>query len=338
MRCILVGPGSVGGTVATLIKEAGFDLTVVCIDQATADKVSNEGYKLTGVLGEHLVKIPAIAGIDKVEGTYDICIIATKVHSMPKLAELMLPHLNPDSIVMCMQNGIVVDRLAAVVGKERTVGCMIGFGATAKSLTEVEVTSSGKFYIGMADGSKPDKLLYLQKMMSSVLPTDLSDNIVERLFSKLIINSCINSCCGITCLTLGTLLEQRAARDLFLGIALEATYVSKAMKLKVPPYAGILDYNMLLISDSALWKKVLKAVFYAIGKGKYGKVKPSLLQSLEKGEKTEIDIFNGYIAEMGKKYNVVTPRNDLIVKMIREIENGERKISVENLKEFKIYN
>lgn len=337
MKCILVGPGSVGGTVSVLMKKAGYDITVVCIDQQTADEISNNGYKLTGALGEHLVKIPAAAGIDKVEGTYDICIIATKVHSMPTLAQLMLPHLNADSVVMCMQNGVVVDRLAEIVGENRTVGCMIGFGATAKSLTEVEVTSTGKFYIGMADGSRPEKLLYLQKMLSSVLPTTLSDNIVERLFSKLIINSCINSCCGITGLTLGTLLEQRPARDLFLGIALEATYVSKAMGLNVPPYAGILNYNMLLFSDAGWWKKVMKAAFYTIGKGKYAKVKPSLLQSLEKGEKTEIDIFNGYIADMGKKYSVVTPRNDLIVKMIREIENGERKITPDNLKEFKIY-
>ncbi|MCQ2462129.1 MAG: ketopantoate reductase family protein [Clostridia bacterium] len=335
MKTILIGPGSIGGTTATLIKKAGYDITVVTIDQQTADQISNVGYKLTGALGEHLVKIPAIAGIDKVTEKYDICIISTKVFSMPKLAELMLPHLKDDSIVMCMQNGIVVDRLAAVVGKNRTVGCMIGFGATAKSLTEVNVTSGGEFYIGMADGSRNEKLEYLQKMLSSVLPTKIEDDIVARLFSKLIINSCINSCCGMAGQTLGTLLADRTARDLFLAIALEATHLSKAMGLKVPPYNGILDYNLLLVSKAAAWKAIMRGAFWGIGKLKYSDVKPSLLQALERGEKTEIDIFNGYISEKAKEYGIETPVNDLVVKLIREIEEDKRPMGIDNIYEFK---
>lgn len=32
-----------------------------------------------------------------------------------------------DSLVVSMQNGICTDALAAIVGKERTVGCVIGW-------------------------------------------------------------------------------------------------------------------------------------------------------------------------------------------------------------------
>ena len=72
-----------------------------------------------------------------------------------------------------------------------------------------------------------------------------------------------------------------------------------------------------------------------VGKSKYSSVKPSTLQSLERGEKTEIDIFNGYFSRMGKKYNVKTPVNDLLYTMIKQIESGERPITPDNLEEFR---
>lgn len=334
MKTILVGPGSVGGTAAVLMKEAGYDISVVCVNDEVASKISTEGYKLTGAKGDHCVKIPAFGSIDQLTEKYDICIIATKVHSMPILAEKMLPHIKDDALVVCMQNGIVTERLSAVVGAHRTVSVMIGFGATAKSLTEVEMTSTGEFYIGMPKGQSSPKLEYLRKMYDSILPTKISSDITRELFSKLIINSCINATCGIAGNTLGIVLDDPRAREVFINIATEGFYVSRAMGLKVPPYNGILDYRFLLISKSNAYKSLVKAVFRAFGKLKYSSVKPSLLQSLERGEKTEIDIFNGYISEKGKQYNVATPYNDLIVKLIREIENGEREISMDNLKEF----
>ena len=71
-----------------------------------------------------------------------------------------------------------------------------------------------------------------------------------------------------------------------------------------------------------------------VGK-KFGLVRPSTLQSLDRGEKTEIDIFNGYISKNGKKYGVPTPVNDQIYDFIKKIENGEAKSSMSNLAQIK---
>ena len=52
-------------------------------------------------------------------------------------------------------------------------------------------------------------------------------------------------------------------------------------------------------------------------------------------QKTEIDIMNGLISQYGRENGVPTPINDKLTQMIKEIESGERKISMENLAEFK---
>ena len=59
--------------------------------------------------------------------------------------------------------------------------------------------------------------------------------------------------------------------------------------------------------------------------------KASMLQDLERGKKTEIQMINGYVSAMGRKYGVPTPFNDLVVKIITDIEEGRRRAEFGNL-------
>ena len=60
----------------------------------------------------------------------------------------------------------------------------------------------------------------------------------------------------------------------------------------------------------------------------YGKLLPdtfahrsSTLQDIEKGHQTEISTLNGCIIRLGEKYNVPTPTHQMIVQLIRGIED-----------------
>ena len=68
---------------------------------------------------------------------------------------------------------------------------------------------------------------------------------------------------------------------------------------------------------------------------KHRLAKPSLLQDLENGKKTEIDSINGIVCEFGRKHNIPTPYNDLVLSVIHKIEQGEYKPGFENLRLFK---
>lgn len=335
MRTVLIGMGCIGGTVATLACEGGYDIDVVVNSEEKAKTIREEGFTLTGAKGDHKVKMNAFNGTAALEGEYDICIIATKYQQMPEIAREMLPHLKEDSLVVCMQNGIEVRNLAAVVGEERAVGIMIGFGASRKGDTAVEMTSLGEFYIGMLGGRTPEKLTYLKELLSACLPTEIDSDIEARLYSKLIINSCINSLAGISGKPLGQLVENYTACKIFLEITREAMRTAKKMGMKVPKYGKLLEYRMLMLMDNAVYNFWCAMVVKMVSKAKYKDVKPSTLQSLEAGQKTEIDIMNGLISKYGKENGVPTPVNDKLTQMIKEIENGERKICVENIDEFK---
>jgi len=335
MKTILVGAGAIGATVAALAKVNGFDLDIVCRSVEAAEKIKNEGLYLKGSKGEHKVKINAYPSIEAVDQRdYDICIIATKAYAMPDIARTMLDYIKDDAIVVSMQNGMCLDILADIVGRHRAVGCMIGFGANMDSPTEFTMTSLGHFAIGMLPGESSDKLEYLRKMIDCTVPTHISDMIQSEQYSKLIINSCITSLGAVTGQTLGKMLDEKAARVIFLSIAREGITVAKAMNLYVPPFNKVLNYNLLLISNAKLFNLVCETLFRVIGKLKYKDDKSSSLQSLERGRPTEIDYFNGYIVRKGQEYGVPTPINSKMVEMIKEIEKGQRKITMDNLQDF----
>ena len=330
MKIILVGAGSIGGTTAVMMKEKGYDIEIVESNVQRAEKIRTEGISITGALGDHNQIFTVYNNIDELTELYDVCIIATKYFSLSTVAEKMIPHVSSDGLFVNMQNGICTGILSDAIGKEKAVGCMIGFGATMLPNGDVNVTSGGELKIGRVNGVVDEKVKQLAKVYCALLPTKAVDDIDAQLYSKLIINSCINSIAALTGETVGVMLSDERAKDIFLEIAREATRLSKAMGLKVPPYAKVLNYNLLMLSDAAWFNKIAKLLVSIVGK-RFGDVRPSTLQSLDRGEITEIDIFNGYIAKKGDQYGVPTPVNHQITEWIHRIEKGDARSSMENL-------
>ncbi|MCC6156164.1 MAG: 2-dehydropantoate 2-reductase, partial [Candidatus Hydrogenedentes bacterium] len=66
---------------------------------------------------------------------------------------------------------------------------------------------------------------------------------------------------------------------------------------------------------------------------KYKSARSSTLQSLERGRKTEVDYLNGYVVDVANRVGVVTPMNVALTRMIKEIEDGTRKIAKSNVDE-----
>ena len=333
MKIIVAGAGAIGGTVAVLLKEAGFDVSIMCHSAASKEIIEKEGFYLTGAKGDYYTHFDCYLPEELGDVKFDIVIIATKYAHMAECAKTMLPHVSDGGLVVGMQNGILTEELGEIVGRDKVVGCMIGFGATRNKVNHVTMTSLGEFYVGMLDGRKPRILEAFAEILKTVLPTKISMEIQRQQYSKLIINSCINAVAGITGQTLGEILKDVRARDLFLNIAREGMAVAKAMKIDVPKYGVALEYKMLALGNNKYYNACCKLVVRMVGK-LYSDVKPSTLQSLEKGEKTEIDILNGYFVENGLKLGVPTPVNTKLVQMIHEIEDGKRQMTPDNLAEF----
>jgi 2-dehydropantoate 2-reductase len=330
-KILVVGGGAIGGITAGFLAKAGRNVALVDKSRAIVDRVRAQGLHVSGAGGEFRACIPAYAGIEEVHDKADVVLLATKATTLPGVAESLRPVLHEGSRVVSLQNGICEEWIARVLGEDATVGCVVGWGATMLAPGELEMTSTGDFVIGRLDGRTDAALSIVRDILSSVQPTAISANIMGHLYAKLVINSCITTLGALSGLYLGKMLAAKKARVIFIGIIREAMAVAGAAGLKVEPLAR-LDFASFLKGDGFLGNLKRHLLIRLIG-FKYRKLKSSSLQSLERGERTEIDFFNGYIARKGRELAVPTPLNDRLTAMVKEIEAGTRTISAANFTE-----
>jgi 2-dehydropantoate 2-reductase len=228
-----------------------------------------------------------------------------------------------------MQNGICEEYLSNILGRNRVLGCVVGWGATVTEPGKLQKTSEGDFVIGTLPGEKVHHLDAVVDILQATAPVKVTENIAGWLYSKLIINSCITTLGAICGKTLGKMLAVRKIRNIFIEIIKEAVYVGKKAGIRIEKYAGKLDFYEFAEKDSAL-ANFLKHLKIRIIGLKYRKLKSSSLQSLESGRKTEIDFLNGYIVKKAHELKLSTPLNELLVSLVKDIESGSRTISYDN--------
>lgn len=329
LSILVIGAGCIGGITAAHMKRAGYNVEVVDNLPGLAARIREKGLHVFGKADDFIQKMTAWEAISEVIGKRDVIMLATKVDMLCEITKEIKPLLREDSVVVSLQNGICEDYLIRETGHERVVGCVVGWGATVHGPGELEKTSGGDFIIGSMDGRQVNHFAFVAEALRTTAPVTVSDNVRGWLYSKLIINSCITTLGAICGMNLGAMLGIRKIRNIFIQVIREAVMVGRLIGIKIEKYAGKLDFYEFADSKGVLARLKKHLMIRIIG-FKYRHLKSSSLQSLETGRKTEITQLNGYITAKAEEKHMETPLNSYLVRLIHEIENGERKISLKN--------
>ena len=329
LKILLVGPGAVGGTTAGFISKAGYDLSILARNPKSIDHLRSSGLHVFGRRGEVRATPPVYASPSEVPEKMDIILLATKATSLPDVVHAIRPFMKPSSVLVSLQNGFCAETIADIIGVDAVIACVVSWGATMHAPGEYEMTSTGNFVIGRLDGRMDATLTAVQELLQAVLPTGISANIKGHLYAKLIINSCITTLGAISGMYLGKLLAMRNARNIFIEIIREAMNIAHAMGLKVESVAK-LDFDSFLKGTGPAAYLERHTMIRLIGL-KYRRLKSSSLQSLERGERTEVDYLNGTISAKGKALGIPTPLNDFLTELVHSIEAGTLSISPKNI-------
>jgi 2-dehydropantoate 2-reductase len=335
-RILLLGCGAVGGVIAGGLLRAGHDTTLVTHNQDIARAINDDGLRVTTPQGQWTVPAIAHAGLDEVAGPFDAVLLAMKATGVEQAARDVAGLLSPEGYAVTLQNGLVEDRVAAILGRERVVGALVGWGATMHGPGVYEMTSEGELIIGELDGQVTPRVAGLKAALETASPTTVSANIYGELWSKLAVNCVITALGAVTGQLLGSMLRRTAVRRLALSLVSEVVDVAKAHDIKLERAAGALDlYQLYQPPDRRagglrLDALVGHAIMLVVG-FRFRRLKSSMLQSIERGRRSEIDYMNGYVVDRGQEKGVPTPVNGALTAMVREIEAGERAIRPENL-------
>ncbi|MBN1108058.1 MAG: 2-dehydropantoate 2-reductase [Bacteroidales bacterium] len=329
LSILVVGAGAIGGITAAFLKREGYNVEIVCKYEDYARIIATDGIHVTGVGGDFTITMPAWSDVKDVKEKKDLVLLATKATEMIQAARELTRVVKDDGQVVSMQNGICEDDLAEVLGKEKIIGCVTGWGATMIARASLEMTSTGEFIVGYTDRPADPRLYDLAGILTSVVPAAVTDNIMGHLYAKLIVNACITSLGAICGLYLGKMLSVKKIRKIFIQIIREAVAVSDAMNINLEVFGGRLDFHKFITGKNltASMRRHLTILFIGF---RYRRLKSSSLQSLERGKPTEVDYFNGYIVKNGLSRNIDVTVNSAITTMIHEIEQKKRNISPDN--------
>ena len=322
MRTAILGAGSIGMIAGAIITKKGREIELVDTYQAHVDALKANGATVVGNL-ELSVPVKALTPAE-MTGVYDLVLLLTKQTANADILPKLLPHLDENSLVLTLQNGIPEEAVASIVGKERTAGGAVGWGATLLGPGKSMLTSSQyalenfAFDIGEIDGKDTPRIRKAQELLSLVGNTPVLDNLMGVRWSKLLMNATFSGMSAALGSTFGDVLYDDVAIKCIAFIADETIRVANACGYRMELMQGK-DFEQLRLEGKSDIPS--KLPFYYEVWDRHVKLKASMLQDLEKGFKTEINQINGHVTKKGREVGVPTPFNDKVVEMVKRQED-----------------
>ena len=323
-RIGIIGAGAIGSVVGGLLAKAGHDVTLIDQWPEHVETIRAKGLRLSGTIGDFVVPVKAlhIHELQSVREPFDAVFVAVKSYDTEWATAMPINYLKPDGVVVDFQNGINDERVAAIAGKDRTLGCVITISAGMYEPGHAMRTDTGQigFKIGEHDGKDTPRARELAQLMCAVAETKVTTNLFGERWSKLAINCMANPLAGLT--GFGTLQVRTDPKISAVGVHVgaEAIMVGRAVGYEVEPIYGIPTQRYIDAYNGKGLAPLLDEI--ADIARKRGGGEPSLLQDVKKGRRTEIDYLNGYVCDQGKKSGVKTPYNDAVVARVRSLGVG----------------
>ena len=334
MRIGIIGAGAIGSVVGGMLTKAGRDVTLIDQWPEHVETMRRQGLRLSGSCGDHVIRVKAIHvhELQSVTQPFDAAFVAVKSYDTEWATALALPYLaRPDGVVVDFQNGINDERVAAVAGRGRTLGCVITIGAglyEAGHAMRTDTQTVG-FKIGELDGKDTERARRLAEVMNDVAGAKVTTNLFGERWSKLTVNCMANPLAGLSGLGSAEIRSEPGPARIAIQVAAEAISVGRGCGFEVEPIYGIETQRFV---DAAAGRETDKLLAdMAAGAKSLAGGRPSMLQDVMRGRRTEIDYLNGYVVDQGRRVGVKTPFNEMVVQLVHEHGVGTLKPSPKNL-------
>ncbi|MFA7114803.1 MAG: 2-dehydropantoate 2-reductase [Candidatus Omnitrophota bacterium] len=330
MKIAVVGAGAIGCVIAAKLKQCGNDVFLVGKEKHLR-AIKENGLSVNGVCGKIEQKIDISLNIDV---RPDLIILAVKTQNIREVIERNKAAFN-DALVLTVQNGVMADKIAAkYIAKKNIISSIVMFGATSINEHSVMLNFDGALVIGKPDLGddgevvEDDMLTKVSEIMGKAFYIVKAGHIAGMKWLKLFVNAnnCIPAILG------------KSIQESFSDI--EICYVSLAIwkeGLEIIEHAGIvLDSlpgfekekitnicDMPLMEGARIFQDIMKSLS---SEPLYG----SILQSIKKGSKTEVDYLNGAFCDLADELGCDAPLNKKLVELVHEVEETNQFLSSKN--------
>ena len=293
MKTAVMGAGAVGCYYGGMLARAGHEVILIGRQQHV-EAVRRDGLFLDTKAFQAHVPMQADTAVSAMQGAKLVlcCVKSTDTESA---ATDMAPYLEPDAVVLSLQNGVDnAERLQAALGRE-VVPTVVYVATEMAGPGHVKHHGRGELVIGPSAAS--DRLAKL--FADAGVPVQISDNVTGALWAKLIINCAYNALSAITQLPYGRLVQGAGVEQVMHDVVQECLAVARAAGIAV---------------SGDIWEAVQR-----IAQTMPGQLS-STAQDLARHKPSEIDHLNGYVVRKGEALGIATPVNRVLHATVRLLE------------------
>jgi len=330
-RVAVLGTGANGGSVAADLVIAGHDVTLIEQWPAHVEAMRANGLRIempddtitVAVRARHLCEVAEL------KQRFDVVLVLVKAYDTRWACQLIEPYVEPDGLVVGVQNGMTADVVAEVVGYERTVGAVIECSSAMFDpgvIRRNTPPARSWFAVGALDPSGAGREDEVAELLATSGAVARFDDIRSAKWMKLVSN-CTTL---VTTATLGlpmlAALETPGMRELMLRCGQEALETGLALGHRQLPIFGLEAAD--IARPEALVETMLDKLY---GGFVLPETTTTVLQDWQKGRRSEVDDLNGAVVRAHVGSGTQAPANAAVVDVAHQIERGERPARPENL-------
>jgi 2-dehydropantoate 2-reductase len=240
----------------------------------------------------------------------DLILVGVKYLQLGQAIADLTRFVGPDTQILSVMNGIdSEERIADRFGWEHTLYCVAVGMDPLREGNRVRVTQEGRLLFGEAEnGGQRLRLAPIRELFDRCgIAWEIPQDMIRALWWKYMINVGVNQCSAVTGAPFGVFQRSEEARALMDSAMAEVIAVARAREIDLGE------------ADIERWHEILA--------GLSPEGKTSMLQDIDAGRRTEVDMFAGILVAMGDQLGVDTPVNRALLRIIRvmEISTGKGK-------------
>jgi 2-dehydropantoate 2-reductase len=330
MKFTIIGAGAIGGTTGAFLARAGHDVTVVDVVREHVDAINRDGLRISGIRGDKRYPLKAIHAGD-LAGPLENVILAVKGHFTESVVrQQVAPLLSDDGVILSLQNGLNEETIASIVGPERVLGAFVHFGADYLEPGHIVLGQEQTTYLGELDGTITPRLRAWREALSAVMPTEMTDNLFGFLWGKLVYGSMAFAVSTIDA-PVPEVLDDPRGMNVAMAASAETAALANRLGYRMESI-GRFDPNQFLPGPDL--NRRARSAMEEFREEMRASIKQymGIWRDLRiKRRKTEVDVQCGVVVERARELGMPVPVNQAIVRVIHEIESGDRSMGWDNL-------
>jgi len=291
----VMGAGAVGCFYGGMLARAGLPVTLIG-RAAHVQAIQSQGLRLQTLSFDEVMH-PQASELPSAVADANVVLFAVKSTDTEAAGLQIRPHLQPGALVLCLQNGVDnAERLRAVLPGVDVAAAAVYVATEMAGPGHLRHHGRGELIIEPS----PRSAALAKALQAAGVPTQISAQVRNVLWTKLVINCAYNGLSAIGQIAYGELLQRPGVSQVLQDLVAECRAVAAADGVALP---DDLEVSVQAIAHSMATQM------------------SSTAHDLRRGKPTEIDFLNGHIVRRGELLGVPTPANRLLWAAVKLLED-----------------